>query len=181
MNIPILRARRGTVVLATALLSVAFAAPAMGHVTVPEGTVPAGSTALVHFRIGHGCDGLPVDTVEIQLPDGIVAAQPEYIPGWTLEVEMVESEPYERFGETLTERVGVIRWSGGDLPDVAFYDFGVHATFLLDAGTVVGVPVVQRCGEAEIAWIEPVVEGQPEAEHPNPTITITEAVAGDDS
>ena len=47
---------------------------------------------------------------------------------------MVESEPYERFGETLTERVGVIRWSGGDLPDLAFYDFGVRATFLLDRG-----------------------------------------------
>ena len=174
-----LRARRGAAVLSASLLTLIAAAPALGHVSVPEGEVHAGSAAVVHFRIGHGCDGLPVDTVEIQLPDGIVGAQPAYIPGWTVETEMVESEPYERFGETLTERVGVIRWSGGDLPDFAFYDFGVRATFLLEAGTVVGVPVVQRCGDAEIAWIEPVVGGQDEPEYPNPIITIVEAEEGD--
>jgi periplasmic copper chaperone A len=102
------------------------------------------------------------------------------VPGWTIEVEMVESEPYDLFGETMTQRAGVIRWSGGDLPDLAFFDFGVRATFLLDAGTVVGIPVVQRCGDAEIAWIEPVVEGQPEPEHPTPTLTVVEAAEDGD-
>src|SRR5688572_25289428 len=101
---PFLRLCRGASLLSASLLTLAVAAPALGHVSVPEGEVASGGTAVVHFRIGHGCDGLPVDTVEIQLPDGIVAAQPEYIPGWTVEVEMVESEPYEQFGETLTER-----------------------------------------------------------------------------
>lgn len=174
------RTRRATAVLCAALLTLAAAAPTFAHVTVPEGEVHAGSTAVVHFRIGHGCDGLPVDTVEVQLPDGIVGAVPAYIPGWTLEVEMVESEPYEQFGTTYTERVGVIRWSGGDLPDFAFFDFGVRATFLLEAGTTVGVPVVQRCGDAEIAWIEPVVEGQDEPESPTPVIRIVEAAGEGD-
>jgi len=170
-----LRARRGAAVLSASLLTLVVAAPALGHVSIPEGDVHAGSTAVIHFRIPHGCDGASTDTVEIQLPDGIVGAQPEYIPGWTVETEMVESEPYERFGETLTERVGVVRWSGGELPDFAFYDFAVRATFLLDEGTVVGFPVVQRCGEAEVAWIEPVVEGQEEPEHPTPTLMVIAA------
>ena len=112
------------------------------------------------------------DTIEVQLPDGVVSAKPEYVPGWTLEVETVASEPYDEFGTTKTERVGVIRWSGGDLPDFAFYDFGVRATFLADPGTVLAFPVVQKCGDAEVAWIEPMVEGQPEPEHPAPTVTI---------
>jgi uncharacterized protein YcnI len=108
-----------------------------------------------------------------------VAAQPAYVPGWQIETELIESEPYERFGETLTERVGVIRWSGGSLPPDAYYDFGVRATFLLDAGQEVAIPVVQRCGDAETAWIEIPSEGQSrdDLEHPAPTVTIVEAVA----
>ena len=175
-----LRTRRGAAVLSAALMTLAVAAPAMAHVSVPEGEVHSGSTAVIHFRVPHGCDEANTDTIELQLPDGVVGAPPEYVPGWTLEIEMVESAPYERFGETLTERVGVIRWSGGDLPHFAFYDFGVRATFLVDPGTVLAFPIVQRCGDAEIAWIEPVVEGQEEPEHPTPTVTVVEAAEDGD-
>jgi len=172
-----LRTHRAAAVLSVALLTLAIAAPALGHVTVPDGAaVPSGSSSVIHLRVPHGCDGAATDTIEVQLPDGVVSAKPEHVPGWTLEVESVESAPYAEYGTTKTERVGVIRWSGGDLPDFAFYDFGIRATFLLDPGTVVGIPVVQKCGDAEIAWIEPVVEGQAEPEHPAPTITIGDAV-----
>jgi uncharacterized protein YcnI len=156
----------------------AVSAPASAHVTIPDGSqIPAGSTSTIHLRVPHGCQGEPTDTLEVQLPGGIVAAQPEYVPGWAVEVESVESVPYEHFGETLTERVGVIRWSGGDLPDFAYYDFGIRATFLLDAGTELRIPVVQRCGELEEAWIEVPEEGQDpeELELPAPTIIIADA------
>jgi uncharacterized protein YcnI len=172
---------RAGAILSAAVASLAVALPAAAHVSIPEGDVHSGSTAVIHFRVPHGCGELNTDTVEVQLPDGVVGAQPEYIPGWTVEVEMVESEPYERFGETLTERVGVVRWSGGDLPHFAFYDFAVRATFLNDAGTVLAFPTVQSCGTEQIAWIEPVVEGQDEPESPTPTLTVIEAAAeGDD-
>lgn len=170
-----LRLRGAAVLAAAATLAVAL--PASAHVTSPDGAnVPSGGSAVVHFRVPHGCDGAATDTIELQLPDGVVSAKPEYVPGWTLEVETVASEPYDEFGTTKTERVGVIRWSGGDLPDFAFYDFGVRATFLADPGTVLAFPVVQKCGDAEVAWIEPMVEGQPEPEHPAPTITIGDPV-----
>ena len=164
--------RRGAAVLTAALATLTVAFPATAHITVPETEVVAGGTAEFHLRVPHGCDGASTDTLEVQLPDGVVGAQPAYIPGWTVEIETVESEPYERFGETLTERVGVIRWSGGDLPDLAYLDFGIRAEFLAEPGTVVALPVVQRCGDAEVAWIEPTVEGEPEPEHPAPTVTI---------
>jgi uncharacterized protein YcnI len=169
-------ARRVAAVLGATVTTLALAAPAFGHISIPEPEVAAQSSAVIHFRVPHGCDGASTDTIEIQLPDGIVSAQPEYVPGWTIETEMVESEPYEHFGETLTERVGVIRWSGGDLPDAAFYDFGVRATFLVGEGTTVAFPVLQHCHDAEIAWIEPVVEGEPEPEHPAPTVSVGAAV-----
>lgn len=165
-------ARIGTVTLVALVATMASALPVLGHVSIPEGEVASGSSSVIHLRIPHGCDGASTDTVEVQLPDGVVSAQPEYVPGWTIETEMVESEPYERFGETLTERVGVIRWSGGELPDSAYYDFGIRATFLSEPGTILAIPVVQHCGDAQEAWIEPIVEGEPEPEHPSPTLAI---------
>jgi periplasmic copper chaperone A len=176
-----LRARRGAAVLGSALAIAAIAAPAAAHVTVPDGAdVPSGGNAVIHLRVPHGCDGAATDTISVQLPDGVVSAKAEYVPGWDLAVETVPSAPYDEFGTTKTERVGVITWSGGDLPDAAFYDFGIKATFLLDPGTVVALPVVQKCGDVEVAWIEATVEGQPEPEHPAPTITIGAAVAATD-
>jgi uncharacterized protein YcnI len=154
----------------------AFVAPVMGHISIPEGEVPSGVSSVIHLRVPHGCEGASTDTVEVQIPDGVVNAQPEYIPGWTIETEVVESEPYERFGETLTERVGVVRWSGGDLPDSAYYDFGIHAAILVEPGTTLAFPVLQRCGDVEVAWIEPTIEGDAEPEHPAPTVTVGDAV-----
>jgi uncharacterized protein YcnI len=174
----LLRNRRSVALLAAAVATVAVALPAAAHITIPESGVPAGGSAVIHFRVPHGCEGAATDTIEVQLPDGVVSGQPEYIPGWTVETEMVESEPYERFGETLTERVGVIRWSGGSLPDLAYLDFGVRATFLADEGAVIAFPVVQRCGDAEEAWIEPTVEGEEEPEFPAPTVTVGPPVEG---
>jgi len=162
---------------AAGLLLITGALPVSAHASFPDGgAVATGSTTVVHVRIGHGCDGAAVDTVEIQLPEGIVGARPEYVPGWGLEIEVVPSEPYDVYGETMTERVGVIRWTGGDLPDFAFFDFGFRATFLLDPGSV-HVPVIQRCGDAEVAWIEIPAEGEDHdsLEYPAPELTIVAA------
>jgi len=92
--------------------------------------------------------------------------------------DLVEEAVLTEF-DRITERVGVIRWSGGSLPHEAYYDFGVRATFLLDAGQEVPIPVVQRCGADETAWIEIPAEGQDpdELEYPAPTVTIVEAPA----
>lgn len=151
-------------------------APVMGHISIPEGEVPSGDSSVIHLRVPHGCEGASTDTLEVQVPYGVVSARPEYMPGWTVETEVVESEPYERFGETLTERVVVVRWSGGDLPDSAYYDFGIHATILVEPGTTLAFPVLQRCGDVEVAWIEPVIEGDAEPEHPAPTVAVGDPV-----
>jgi uncharacterized protein YcnI len=170
------RARHLAAVLGAITATVALAAPTLGHVSIAEGEVGSGSTSVIHLRVPHGCEGASTDTIEVRVPDGVVGAQPEYVPGWTVETETIASEPYERFGETLTERVGVVRWSGGDLPAAAFYDFGLRATFLVEEGATLAFPVLQRCGDAEEAWIEPTVEGEAEPEFPTPTIAVAAAV-----
>jgi uncharacterized protein YcnI len=168
------RAAALVILLAALLLA---AAPASAHVTVPDGGgIPSGSSATIHLDVPHGCEGQPTDTIEVQLPDGVVGAKAEWSSGWTVEAETVTAEPYTLYGTEYTERVGVIRWTGGPLPDDQYYDFGIQATFLADPGELV-IPVVQRCGDLEEAWIEVPAEGQTEddLEHPAPTVTILAA------
>jgi hypothetical protein len=51
-------------------------------------------------------------------------------------------------------------------------EFGIRARFPLEPGTTVARPVVQRCGDVEVAWIEPPNEGEERPEHPAPLISI---------
>jgi uncharacterized protein YcnI len=152
-------------------------AVALGHVESPDGdAIPSGSTVVVHFRVPHGCAGAATTGLDLQLPDGVVGAKPESIPGWSITTERVQTDPYTIEGTEFTDRVGVISWSGGDLPDDAYLDFGVLATFLGAPGEI-HVPVIQHCGDAEVDWIELAADGQdPESlEHPAPTLTIVAA------
>jgi uncharacterized protein YcnI len=152
----------------------AIAVPASAHVIVAEEEVVGGGEgAVIHFRVPHGCEGAATDAIEVQIPEGIIGVTPEAVPGWTVETESVETEPYELYGSTLTERVSVVRWSGGTLPDHQFLDFGMSAIFP-ENPTELTFPIVQHCGADELAWIELPEAGQDpeELEHPAPTLTV---------
>lgn len=177
-----LPARLAGSVLAAALLLFAMALPVAAHITIPDGAVvPSGGSAVISFRVPHGCGGEPTTAISVQLPDGVVGAKPESVAGWTATTEMVPAE-YELFGTKYTERVGTIRWEGGPLSDAEFKDFAVRATFQMDPGEY-PIPVVQECGQTTESWIEVPAAGQTEddLELPAPTITVVAAVAdGDD-
>ena len=69
--------------------------------------------------VGHGCEGAATVAVRVQIPDGVVSVKPMPKPGWQLETRV---EPYSQpveaaHGETYTEGVREIAWSGGNLPD----------------------------------------------------------------
>jgi uncharacterized protein YcnI len=166
------------VAAAGTLLVLGGALPAAAHVGIQtNGEIHRGSGGTLAFRVPHGCGESPTDTLEVQIPDGVIGVQAQAMPGWTIETEMVESEPYERFGETLTERVGIVRWSGGSLDPHLFEDFTIAATFIGDAETV-AFPAVQRCGAEETAWIELAADGQDphDLEHPAPTLALGAAI-----
>lgn len=169
------------VTAASSLLVLGVALPAAAHVGIQTpNEIHAGAGGTLAFRVPHGCGEAPTDTLEVQIPDGVIGVQPQALPGWTIETEMVETEPYERFGETLTERVGIVRWSGGSLDSHLFEDFTIQATFPADAETV-AFPTIQRCGAEETAWIEIAADGQDahDLEHPAPTLTLG-AATGDE-
>lgn len=170
--------RRFAAASLSTLLVATFAAPVAAHVGIQSANViRPGDSATIGFRIRHGCGELPTDTVMVESPEGVTAVQPAWIPGWTIETDIVETEPYELNGEELTERVGVVRWSGGDLPTDLFYDFTISATFPDEEGTLI-FPLVQQCGEEGLAWIQTsgiAAEGET-LDFPAPALTLAAEV-----
>lgn len=169
-----------TLALAGAL-SALFAAPALAHITLETSEAAAGDAYKAVLRVGHGCEGAATTGVRVQIPDGVIDVKPMPKPGWTLETTTgAYAEPAELFGETLTEGVREIHWSGGDLPD-AWYDEFVFRGRLTHglAGQTVYFPVVQECGEATTRWIDIPAEGQTEEdlEEPAPALIVTAPAA----
>jgi uncharacterized protein YcnI len=163
------------------LLLLTTAVPTIGHASIPDGSeVPGGGHgSTIHVRIGHGCGEAPTDTIEVAIPDGVYGVLPEAIAGWTTEMDVETVEPYQFQGGEFTERVTVVRWTGGLLPSELYQDFGIVAVFP-EEPQVLTIPVVQRCGTGEQAWIEVPAEGQdPETlDFPAPTVTVVASEDG---
>jgi periplasmic copper chaperone A len=165
-----------TLAFAGALLF-ATAGAALAHVTFEEPEAPAGGAYKAVLRVGHGCEGAATTAIRVRIPDGVIAAQPMPKPGWTVETTVgAYAEPAELHGETLTEGVREISWSGGDLPDGFYDEFTFRARLTPGlAGETIYFPVVQECGEAANRWIEIPAEGQDaeELEEPAPALIVT--------
>lgn len=136
--------------LTTAML-ITFAAPVLGgNVNIPEGgAVTPDSVYVINFQVQEGCDGLPMDALEVTIPEVVNNPVPEGVPGWTVETETVPASDG-------TSRVTLVRWSGGPMEDGTFYEFGLRAGFPDEPDSTIEFPVVQRCGD-EISTSAPTV------------------------
>jgi uncharacterized protein YcnI len=133
-------------------------------VNIPDGgTVEPDRVGLIHFRITEGCEGLPTDSLEVTIPEGLTNIVPEAVAGWTVETETVD-----RGGDP---EISMVRWTGGPLEDGQLLEFGLRATFPEDGGLVLTFPAVQTCGTTAIDW-----SGEEGSERPAPTVRVTDRV-----
>ena len=173
--------RKLFIVLAAAALVAAPAASA--HVTANPATAPAGSVTKIQFQVGHGCEDSPTTSVAVRIPAGVAALAPEVEPGWKITTKEGKlPEPVEVFGETTTEGVTEVTWTGGPLSPHQFTDFGISLLLPNKAGETIYFPVVQRCQQGVNRWITIPVEGQAEPDQPAAGVELTAAeTGGDDS
>jgi uncharacterized protein YcnI len=162
-----------------ALLGVALlAAPAAAaHVTANPTQAPAGGFAMISFRVPHGCDDSPTTKLTVRIPEGVVSVTPQAVPGWSVKTTSGRlSEPVELHGETVTEGVKTVTWTGGPLDPHQFVDFGISMA-LPDQpeGTMLYFPAIQECAEGVTRWIQIPVEGEAEPEEPAPGVELTAA------
>ncbi len=158
-------------------------ATASAHVALEAKQAKVGAGYKAIFGVPHGCEGQPTTEVSIDIPEGVIGVKPMPKAGWTL---ALQKGPYARtykfhHGETKSEGVKRVTWSGGSLPDEYFDQF-VLSTFVageLEPGSTIYFPVTQKCATGEQRWSEVPAEGQDahSLAHPAPMLLL---VGGDE-
>ncbi|KAA0972191.1 YcnI family protein [Aureimonas fodinaquatilis] len=154
---------------------------ASAHITLEQQEAAVASGYKAVFRVGHGCEGKPTNTVRVQIPEGVISVKPQPKAGWTVEKQRGEYErAYDYYGTPMTEGVKEVIWGGGSLADDEYDEFVLRAylTDSLEPGTTLYFKVVQECpdGAAE-RWIELPADGQDphELESPAPGVMLLPA------
>jgi uncharacterized protein YcnI len=153
----------------SALLVLAAPLAASAHVTVTPSGTAAGSSSVLTFAFGHGCDGSPTTALTIDIPESIRAVSPTLHPNWTIE-KITEGD-----------RIAQIVYTAITPVEDGFRD-AIELSVQLPqdaAGETLVFPVLQTCAEGETNWNEIAEEGAAEPESPAPTILVT-AATGDE-
>jgi uncharacterized protein YcnI len=168
--------RRISAVIGAVTASMWMALPALAHVDITPAEVPADSHQNLSFGIEHGCGESPTVAIAIQIPEGVVEVEPVAVAGFDVSTETETYEtPVDIDGETITEGVKVVTWTGGPLDAHTEQAFELSAHIAAPAGTTLEFPTVQKCQEGELDWIEaPLADGS-EPEQPAPELVVTDA------
>lgn len=139
----------------TLILAAAFLAPAAyAHITLEQSSAPAGTYQKLTFRVGHGCDGSPTNSVTVILPEAVTGAKPMPKPGWSISAtEATLNTPLESNGTTITSAVREVSWKGGPLPDGQHDEFSMQVK-LPDIPGKYYFKVIQQCDKGRMEWIE---------------------------
>jgi uncharacterized protein YcnI len=165
---------RRQLVIPTVLLALALPATAAAHVTVVPKEAPAGAYTVFDVRVPNERDDAATVEVDLQLPDGFVAASYEPQPGWSVRVirERLDRPIETDFGP-IEEQVDRIVWSGdgtaaGSIPPGAFRDFPISVQVPDRPGATLTFKALQTYASGEIVrWI-----GDPDSDEPAPTVTV---------
>jgi uncharacterized protein YcnI len=143
---------------AVAALACTWAQGAAAHVTLEEPQALAGRYHKATLQVGHGCDGSPVHTLAVRVPEGLRGAKPMPKPGWALSIRKDRlAQPYQSHGKTISEDVVEIVWKATSrdswLQDGWYDTFVLRGQLPAQAGNL-WFKVLQTCEQGAIDWAE---------------------------
>ena len=163
-----------------ALLPLLFATAASAHITLETPQAEAGSTYKGVLRVGHGCDGSPTTALKLIVPAGVQKLKPMPKAGWELSVKTQKlAQPYDYYGEQVTEDVSEVSWSGGQLPDAFYDEFVFRARLPKMPGEMLYFKVEQRCAKGETRWVDIPAAGQEAHDLPTPAAALKLTAPGE--
>jgi periplasmic copper chaperone A len=164
---------RSYTLAALVVAGLALAPAASAHVTLQPPEAPAGGFTRLDVRVPTERDNASTTKVVVQFPPGFLSVSTEPVPGWNAELTMRKlDKPVEQFGEQVTEEVGTITFSGGEIAPGQFQDFGLSLA-VPDGkpGSMLTFKAVQTYSNGEVVrWI-----GPPDSESPAPQVELTAA------
>jgi uncharacterized protein len=152
------------------------AAPALAHVTVDPTSAEKGGFAKLSFQVPNEVDSANTVKVDVKLdenhPLAFVSVKPK--AGWTPQIIKKKlSTPLATDDGQVTEVVSEIVWSGGTIAPGQFDEFEVSVGPLPSDVDVLVFPTIQTYSDgSEVSWIQQAFEGQPEPDHPAPSLTL---------
>jgi uncharacterized protein YcnI len=158
---------------------------ASAHVTVSSPDAAPGGFGEITFRLPSESDTARTTSLRVQLPAdtpfAFVSVEP--VPGWTATTTTTPlTTPVQAEGSTITEAVTGVTWTadpGGGLAPGEYQSFSISAGPLPENAASLVFPALQGYDDGStVSWVDPTVEGQPEPEHPAPTLTLA-TPAGD--
>jgi uncharacterized protein YcnI len=174
--------RRAFVAVVMAAVVLGVATPAFAHVTVQPSEAEKGGFATVAFQVPNERDDASTVKLEVTFPADhptpFVSTQP--VEGWTVQVEKSKlANPIEGEGESITEAVSKITWSGGSIEPGTFQRFPVSMGPLPKTARLEFKSVQTYSDGEQVRWIETATPGGEEPERPAPTLTLVKATASD--
>ena len=147
-----------------------FTPHAFAHVTLETREYPADATAKLVLKVPHGCAGSPTVNLLVRIPDGVLNVKPQPKPGWQLvTVKGKLATPITGgHGETITESVREVHWTGGRLSDDHYDEFVFRAKLPDKPGATLYFPVVQECEKGVNRWIEIPAPGKSRRDYKEP-------------
>ncbi|WP_084516730.1 YcnI family copper-binding membrane protein [Microtetraspora niveoalba] len=178
-------ARRAAAVTAGALaLTIGLAVPALAHVSVNPGSAVKGSWSKLAFRVPNERDDASTTKVEVEFPTDnplpFVSVRP--VPGWDVKVTQgkLPAPVVSDSGDTITESVLKITWSGGKIGPGQFQEFEASVGPLPSKVDELAFPTVQTYSGGEVVkWADPAKADGSEPDHPAPVLKLV--AAGDDT
>ena len=171
-----------------AAVVVVGAAAASAHVVVTPSSAPAGSSQQLSFRVPNEQDNATTVKLTVAFPDAppipSVAVHP--VPGWTVQTTTKKlAQPIKTDDGEVSDYVSEVTWTAGPGHGIApgqYQNFDVSAGPLPDTPTTLTFKALQTYSNGDVVrWIEQSAPGQPEPEHPAPTLQVTAASATPDA
>lgn len=134
---------------------------ALAHVDVTPDNAEPGEHATIAFHVPNERDDASTVRLEVVFPSDhpVADATPAALPGWTMTVAKQAA-------------VTSIVWTGGQILPGTYQDFPVSLAMPDESGTLT-FKTLQTYSTGEVVrWIDVTGEGQPEPEHPAPTVTV---------
>ena len=167
--------------ITVALLAIPHIAHA--HASLEVRKAPAGSTYKAVMRITHGCNGSPVTTVKILIPEGVSNVKPMPKTGWQIHIIKRAGEhsghaAHEGHGAASKhshDNIGEVHWTGGNLPDGFFDEFVMRVALPDQAGKTIYFPTIQECPNGAHHWIQIPAVGKSRRDYkePAPELLLT--------
>src|SRR5439155_24883099 len=174
-------AKSGAVLAAAGLITLTTAGIASAHVTAKVLGEPAvqGGYTKITFRVPNEDNTAGTVKLELKLPAGapMSSVRTKPMQGWTASVTKTKlDKPIKSHNTEITEAVSTVTWTanpGVRIGPGEFEEFEVSAGPLPETDKLI-IPATQTYDSGKVVeWKDqPAAAGQPEPEHPAPTLAV---------